>query len=109
MKIRKNILFVILMVLVIIIYPAFINIGYMSGAENEKVVIYNDDGSESFYELCDCDHSAFDRGRIIGKVDGSHNTSYYVFKADSDYEGGCIYVANMGRGDYYTLSSNMTE
>ena len=104
MKIRKHILFAIIAVMAIIIYPAFVTIGHMSGAENERVVIIGEDGTESIYELCECEHSAFDRERILGKVDGG-SSSYYVFKADSELEGGCIYVASSGRGRFYTLIS----
>lgn len=72
-------------------------IGKLSGPENELVVL--NDGTS--YTICDDDHTYKDKGLILGKITGSYNISYIVFSVRGDSSEEYIYVAAMGRGEFY--------
>ena len=72
-------------------------IGEISGPENEKVVFNNG----SLYEICDDEHTHKDKGWILGKIAGAYDTSYYVFSVRGASTDEYIYVAAMGRGEFY--------
>lgn len=91
--------FVIILLLMLLLLLWYSNriIGRMSGPENERVILNN----SITYEICNDFHTNFDIGWILGKITGSYKTTYYVFSVQGDLSHKYIYVAAMGRGEFY--------
>lgn len=102
MKRKIIIILVIAAVFAVSIFPYFMGVGRFSGIENENVIITTGSFSGE-YIISECEHSANERGRVFGKIDGG-NFDAYAYKTSC--EKGCIYVASAGRGEFYTPSSD---
>ena len=106
MKMKKQIVTYVLIVAIVLVLVFLWNtnriIGKMSGPENEYVVFNNG----TTYALCDDHHSFRDKGWVLGRVSAAYNTSYYVFSVRGDSDREYIYIAAMGKGEFYKRTNS---